>query len=96
MIIITLATARRFADVRDGVGCFRVETVKKFARCGGCGIPYFCSKECQKKDRKARHKHVCKEAKKKRDQTAAALAMLDQFSKMSQSGQAPGEQCKQQ
>eukprot|EP01029_Cantina_marsupialis_P014055 TRINITY_DN3111_c1_g1_i1.p1 TRINITY_DN3111_c1_g1~~TRINITY_DN3111_c1_g1_i1.p1 ORF type:complete len:216 (-),score=41.77 TRINITY_DN3111_c1_g1_i1:254-901(-) len=37
--------------------CGKAEAKQK---CGACSIPYYCSKECQKKDWKGEHKELCK------------------------------------
>lgn len=36
---------------------------KKLKRCGGCGIPVYCCKECQERDWRS-HKPLCKATKK--------------------------------
>lgn len=38
--------------------CKNCQLWKKVSRCNGCGLTYYCSKECQKKDW-ARHKPIC-------------------------------------
>lgn len=48
-------------------GCMRDFPSKGLMKCGKCGKPDYCSKECQVRDWHARHKTVCKEwAKEKR------------------------------
>ena len=41
-------------------GCLRTETCegKKFSKCGGCRVPFYCGRDCQAADWAARHKKV--------------------------------------
>ena len=40
-------------------GCLRTETVgQKFSKCSSCRVPFYCSRDCQAADWKARHKKV--------------------------------------
>lgn len=64
----------------DNRGCYRIECEElKMSKCGGCGVPRYCSKECQKVDWKLRHKHVCKKANEDRDRIKKVSAMLEKF-----------------
>eukprot|EP01104_Vermistella_antarctica_P019997 TRINITY_DN824_c0_g1_i1.p1 TRINITY_DN824_c0_g1~~TRINITY_DN824_c0_g1_i1.p1 ORF type:complete len:132 (+),score=13.86 TRINITY_DN824_c0_g1_i1:314-709(+) len=53
------------------VECYRCETEesRKFKVCANCHVPRYCSRECQMADWKFRHKLVCSDAKKEREQT---------------------------
>ncbi|KAL9182089.1 hypothetical protein ACHAXT_012432 [Thalassiosira profunda] len=63
-------------------GCLRTESCDKprFARCSKCKVAVYHSRECQIEDWKARHKQVCKQAKKEREQIARAGAAMQAFS----------------
>jgi hypothetical protein len=51
------------------MSCPRTENeTNHFKACGGCHVPFYCSKECQVSDWKCRHKIVCQEAKKEREE----------------------------
>mmetsp|Transcript_11392 Transcript_11392/g.21074 ORF Transcript_11392/g.21074 Transcript_11392/m.21074 type:complete len:186 (-) Transcript_11392:44-601(-) len=41
--------------------CEQVDKARKLKCCGGCKIVFYCSRECQVEDWKARHKHDCKQ-----------------------------------
>ena len=50
--------------VCENRGCHRTDTLKKqLSKCSKCKIAVYCSKECLKADRKARHKVCCREAR---------------------------------
>jgi hypothetical protein len=66
--------------------CPRTENeTDHFKACGGCHVPFYCSKECQVADWKFRHKIVCKKSKEERDEVklfASAFGnAIDMFSK---------------
>jgi MYND finger len=44
-------------------GCKQLHKGVNLRRCTGCLVPYYCSKECQKRDWKAGHKHDCSDHK---------------------------------
>lgn len=67
-------------DKCDNRGCYVTEDVdRKILRCSACQLAHFCSKECQKEDWNARHKKMCKRAKRERLQTAKAGDVLSMF-----------------
>jgi len=69
-------------------GCFETETVDTpFSRCASCKVPYYCSRDCQVVDWKERHKHVCKDVIKQREQEQFVGKMLQRLSDMSMTGQ---------
>lgn len=71
-------------DARD---CCATETLtNQFRRCGGCKLPNYCGTTCQKADWAARHKRVCREAKKRRDVTCEAGSLLQMLSDVSLTG----------
>jgi hypothetical protein len=56
-------------DKCENCACFVTEDVSRpLFRCAACKMPLYCSKECQKIDWVARHKKMCKECKKQREQ----------------------------
>lgn len=74
-------------DTCDNRGCFRCETVEEsFRKCSQCRLPHYCSKECQTQDWKLRHKRVCKEAAKSRDQVANLGKLFGMMSDASADG----------
>mmetsp|Transcript_18182 Transcript_18182/g.45913 ORF Transcript_18182/g.45913 Transcript_18182/m.45913 type:complete len:136 (-) Transcript_18182:609-1016(-) len=81
-------------DACDTRGCLRTENFNSpqaFQRCGQCRVVVYCGPECQKADWKARHKHVCKKVKEKRELMKKAGRMLQNLSDFSLSGQEVGD-----
>eukprot|EP01080_Neovahlkampfia_damariscottae_P005748 gene5748-9569_t len=63
------------------IGCSRTENENDhFKACGGCHVPFYCSKECQTVDWKFRHKKVCKKSQKQREKMKKVSGMLEMFS----------------
>lgn len=64
--------------------CHRTETVdgEPFEKCSKCKLARYCGRECQIQDWKARHKKICKEAKKNHDMAAKAGATMQMFQRM--------------
>ena len=61
-------------------GCKRTEsTSKKFSRCSGCKVAMYCSRDCQVEDWKIRHKKVCKDAKKERENIIKTCGFMSMF-----------------
>jgi hypothetical protein len=64
----------------DARGCFVTEdAARTFSKCGGCGLPKYCSRECQAADWKARHKFACKKGQKSAKQTEDTAAALERM-----------------
>lgn len=64
-------------------GCFNTDTVTvKLDRCGKCKLAFYCSRECQVADWKARHKKVCSKGAEFRDKTKRASQFLNMFTQM--------------
>jgi hypothetical protein len=64
----------------DARGCFATESVDcVFSKCGGCGLPKYCSRDCQAADWKARHKLVCKKGSKDARRTLDVATMLERL-----------------
>jgi hypothetical protein len=58
--------------------CCSTETVEKmFGYCSGCRVSFYCSKECQTKDWKERHKLVCIEARNAGEKQSSVRQFLD-------------------
>ena len=72
----------------NAAGCFRTERhdAPQFDRCSGCKVAIYCSRKCQVKDWKERHKKNCKEAGKERETIVQAGKMMQRFSDMSLTG----------
>ncbi|KAJ7616917.1 hypothetical protein DFH06DRAFT_1364665 [Mycena polygramma] len=51
--------ARRSAKACENMECLLITDKSNFQRCSGCGVAYYCSKECQKRDWEAGHKKGC-------------------------------------
>jgi hypothetical protein len=63
-------------------GCWKTETLEEsFARCTQCKLAFYCSRECQKEDWKARHKYLCKIGKKQRETAKRAAEVMEMFSR---------------
>lgn len=63
--------------------CFNTDTVEKqLDRCAKCKLAYYCSRDCQVADWKARHKQVCKKGSEFRDQTKKVADLLSKFQMM--------------
>mmetsp|Transcript_14917 Transcript_14917/g.33285 ORF Transcript_14917/g.33285 Transcript_14917/m.33285 type:complete len:224 (-) Transcript_14917:355-1026(-) len=61
-------------------GCFQTETTdSQFGRCTRCKLVYYCGKECQASDWKARHKKVCKKGAQDRDKTEKVSQFISMF-----------------
>jgi len=71
--------------------CYKTEHYDSppFQKCGACSVPQYCSKDCQRADWNARHKVVCKKAKREREQTTSVGSMLQSLSDLSLTGQWP-------
>lgn len=64
----------------DARGCFATEDLSStFSKCGGCGLPKYCSRDCQAADWKARHKFACKKGQKDAKMTEGAAAALERM-----------------
>ena len=61
--------------------CYRAETHdnSQFSRCSKCKLAVYCSRECQAHDWKARHKKVCKDVVKEREQLTRVSAFQGMF-----------------
>ena len=69
-------------------GCLNTEDLQhKFLSCAACKVPYYCSPVCQRRDWKARHKHVCASGRDQREYMQNAGALLQRLSDMSLTGQ---------
>jgi len=70
-------------------GCNRTEAhdQPRFSSCSKCKVAIYCSRECQAADWKARHKKVCKEAAKEREQITRMGKMMQGISDLSMTGQ---------
>jgi hypothetical protein len=69
-------------------GCFKTETIEaRFHKCSQCELAVYCSRECQVQDWKDKHKKVCKQAKKNREQTKKVGKMMQMLSDASLTGQ---------
>lgn len=63
--------------------CFNTDTVEKqLNRCAKCKLAFYCSRDCQVEDWKARHNQVCKKGSKFRDQTKKAADFISMFQSM--------------
>jgi hypothetical protein len=70
-------------------GCLKTETVEsKFSKCSQCKQAYYCSRECQLSDWKARHKKICKTVSEGREKIAKVGKMMQFLSDASLSGAA--------
>ena len=84
---VTMGPRKIGYDVCNNRGCFECEDLeRKFSRCGGCKLPFYCSRKCQRADWKARHKHVCKNAAADAGGMADVSKMMQMLSDMSLSG----------
>ena len=62
--------------------CYETEDMQRqFSQCSQCKLAVYCSEKCQRQDWKARHKVVCKKAKKQHDRTMKASSFLDAFAR---------------
>jgi hypothetical protein len=85
---VTMGPRKIGYDACSNRGCFQTETLEvSFSRCARCKLPQYCSRECQTGDWKARHKHLCKEAMKQREQMKGVGKMMQAISDMSLTGQ---------
>lgn len=74
---VTMGPRKIGYDRCDKQGCFRTETTTvQFRKCAQCKLPWYCSKECQAMDWKARHRKVCKEASESRNMVAQLGKMM--------------------
>ena len=62
-------------------GCLKTEDFesKPFKKCSGCGIAFYCSKDCQLADWKCRHKKVCSKAREFAEKTREAGMLLQRY-----------------
>ena len=65
------------ASVCAECGRAEVDGKKAFAVCGGCHVPMYCSKECQRLHWNGGHKKICKAARKKRENAEVVRPALD-------------------
>lgn len=61
--------------------CLRTESVSapQFQQCAKCKLAVFCSRQCQVDDWQARHKKVCKEAKRQQEIASGAAAVIGMY-----------------
>ncbi|KAJ7513215.1 hypothetical protein B0H11DRAFT_19545 [Mycena galericulata] len=45
----------------ENMQCLKMAAKSQFRKCGGCGVPCYCSRECQKADWSNGHRDVCQE-----------------------------------
>ncbi|KAJ7429341.1 hypothetical protein B0H11DRAFT_2145881 [Mycena galericulata] len=43
----------------ENIQCLKMAAKSQFRKCGGCGVPCYCSRECQKADWSNGHRGVC-------------------------------------
>ena len=76
---------RRFGYRKcENRSCYQTEDLEReLLRCSKCKISYYCSRDCQIDDWKARHSKICKAAQKRHKMTEQAANAINMFSRHS-------------
>jgi hypothetical protein len=73
-------------------GCLVTESLtsaRAFKKCSFCKVPWYCSAACQSSDWAIRHKHICEEAKRSREQLKKVGEFFQKVSDAGHAGDAP-------